>query len=340
MGYQGSVLRPVLRIKHVNSGATQGSALYSRSSAAVKLDEEQDVQSLPFLVTRPDPLDVSPSTDFAWQGIDLTRFKGDRTSTLISFLFHLEIAALVILLGSQLWSHPILQPKTEVTHLNFTLYEPPPPPKPMPIAKVKGGGGGGGAHELAPPIKGTLPKVVVKMPVMQPQILRLDHPKLAAPDAEVVKMPDNPKMPTLGSPDSPQIALASQGGGSGSGFGQGLGGGIGLGHGIGAGPGGGGGYGGGLMAVGGGVSAPVLIHSVEPEFTQEARAANFQGDVAIQLIVDSQGNPEDIHVTRHLGMGLEQKAVEAVRQYKFRPAMFQGHPVPVQIIVNVSFRLH
>jgi periplasmic protein TonB len=342
MGYQGTTLRPVLRIKHLNGGAGQGSASYCRSSAAVKLDEESapDAQALPFLVARPDGMRRSSAKDFAWEGIDLTRFKGDRTSTLISFLFHLEIAALIVLLGSSLWSHPIVQPKADVTHLDFTLYAPPPPPKPMPVAKVRGGGGGGGAHHRVMPIKGTLPRVVVKMPVMKPQILRLDHPKLPAPDSEIVKMPENPKMPTLGDPNSPQVALASQGSGSGSGFGQGLGGGIGMGRGIGSGPGGGGGYGGGLMSVGGGVSAPVLIHSVEPEFTEEARAANFQGDVAIQLIVDSQGNPEDVHVTRHLGMGLEEKAVAAVRQYKFRPAMYQGHPVPVQIVVDVAFRLH
>ncbi len=128
--------------------------------------------------------------------------------------------------------------------------------------------------------------------------------------------------------------------GSGSGFGSGLGGGIGAGRGSGVGPGSGGGYGGGIMSVGGGVSAPILIHSAEPEFTQEARAASFQGGVSIQLIVDSQGNPQNVHVTRHLGMGLDDKAVEAVRQYRFRPAMYQGHPVAVQMVIEVDFHLH
>jgi periplasmic protein TonB len=139
---------------------------------------------------------------------------------------------------------------------------------------------------------------------------------------------------------SPQITLASQGRGSGSGFGQGLGGGIGAGRGVGAGPGGGGGYGGGLMNVGGGVSAPQLLHSVEPEFTEDARRANYQGSVSIKLIVDSQGSPQDVRLESHLGMGLDEKALAAVRQYKFRPAMYQGHPVSVQIVVDVDFRLH
>ena len=64
------------------------------------------------------------------------------------------------------------------------------------------------------------------------------------------------------------------------------------------------------------------------------------GNVQIKLIVDSQGNPQDVRVVSHLGMGLEEKAVEAVRQYKFRPAMFQGHPVSVQIVLDVAFHLH
>jgi protein TonB len=94
------------------------------------------------------------------------------------------------------------------------------------------------------------------------------------------------------------------------------------------------------MSVGGGVSAPVVIHQVDPEFTEQARQQNYQGTVAIQLIVDAQGNPQNVHVARHLGQGLDEKAVAAVRQYRFRPAMYQGHPVAVQMIVEVDFRLH
>jgi TonB family protein len=94
------------------------------------------------------------------------------------------------------------------------------------------------------------------------------------------------------------------------------------------------------MSVGGGVSAPVVIHSVQAEFTPEARAADFQGNVSIQLIIDSQGNPQNVHVVRHLGMGLDEKAVEAVKQYRFKPAMYQGHPVAVQMVIEVDFHLH
>jgi protein TonB len=94
------------------------------------------------------------------------------------------------------------------------------------------------------------------------------------------------------------------------------------------------------MSVGGGVSAPVVVRSVEPEFTQEARVANFQGSVTIQLIVDAQGNPQNVHVVRHLGMGLDEKAIEAVRQYRFKPAMYEGRPVAVQLVIEVEFHLH
>jgi TonB family protein len=94
------------------------------------------------------------------------------------------------------------------------------------------------------------------------------------------------------------------------------------------------------MSVGGGVAAPEVIHSVEPEFTEDARRANFQGSVSIKLIVDSQGNPQDVRLVRHLGMGLDEKAIEAVRQYRFKPAMYQGHPVSVQIVIDVDFHLH
>jgi TonB family protein len=203
-----------------------------------------------------------------------------------------------------------------------------------------GGGGGGGAHQIIEPTRGNPPRIVAKMTVVAPQLLRIDHPKLAAEPTEMVKMPENPSLPNLGMTASTQVALASQGRGSGSGFGSGMGGGIGMGRGVGSGPGSGGGYGGGVMSVGGGVSAPTLVTRIDPEFTEEARQANFQGNVAIQLIVDQQGNPQNIHVVRRLGMGLDEKAVEAVRQYRFHPATYQGHPVAVQIVIDVDFHLH
>jgi TonB family protein len=87
------------------------------------------------------------------------------------------------------------------------------------------------------------------------------------------------------------------------------------------------------------VSAPQLIHSVEPQYSDAARQAKLSGICLIGLIVDANGLPQDVHVVRSLGHGLDEKAVEAVNQYRFKPAMYQGHPVAVQVSVQVSFKL-
>jgi TonB family protein len=267
--------------------------------------------------------------------VDPLAVKRDKTSSAISFAIHVVAITIVLSLAIKVRTSVTLQP-TVVTPVDFKLTV---PPMVLPVQRVQGGGGGGGAHEIPLPKKGRIPEVA-KMQVAPPQIIRIDRPKLSVEPAEAVKIPESNAMPNLGMAQSPQIALASQGKGSGSGFGQGLGGGIGAGRGIGAGPGSGGGYGGGLMSVGGGVSAPQVLHSVEPEFTDDARRANFQGNVSVQLIVDSEGNPQNVRLVSHLGMGLDQKAIEAVKQYRFRPAMYQGHPVAVQIMIDVDFHLH
>lgn len=264
--------------------------------------------------------------------------KRNPTTSVVSFIAHLVVLGLIIWLALEARKQIIVAPKVKPVPILIRPFIPVAVPTPKPM----GGGGGGGTHSVVEPTKGHLPKMAPK-PVVQPQLLRIDHPKLAVQPAVMmpkqVRIPDS-HMPDIGAPQSQQIAVASQGSGSNSGFGQGSGGGIGSGGGAGIGPGSGGGYGGGVMSVGGGVSAPQLIHSVDPEFTNAARAANLQGIVSIQLIVDSRGNPQDIHVVRHLGMGLDQKAIEAVRQYKFSPAMYQGRPVAVQMVINVNFHLY
>lgn len=322
-------------------GASGAYIPYNRSSLAVELAPAQVAapQPMPHLVPKTAApvavgvMDVAPS----FVGLDEATKQKNPTSKAVAAVLHVLIIAGIVWLGFK--AKTAIVPIRE-TPVNVTLYAPPPPPKMIPVAPKMGGGGGGGAHQIIEPTKGNPPRVVAKMPTTAPQLLRVDHPKMAMEPSEVVKMPDNPSLPNLGMTNSPQITMASQGKGSGSGFGSGLGGGIGMGHGIGSGPGSGGGYGGGLMSVGGGVSAPTVLHSVEPEFTEEARAANFQGNVAIQLVVDANGNPQNIRLVRHLGMGLDEKAIAAVRQYKFRPAMYQGHPVAVQIVIDVDFHLH
>lgn len=314
--------------------------IYNSSSLALDVQdrEAEEPHTLYLVPMAPAPKRrVSPTVP-TFSGLDAALKQRSPRSRVISAIVHVVLIGIVLWLGMKV--RPVIAPAMTTTHVDFKLFAPaPPPPKILPVAKAAGGGGGGGLHQPVEPTKGRAPEVA-KVQLNAPQLARLEHPKLPAEPTINVKLPDNPQMANLGAPDSPQIRLASQGSGSGSGFGHGLGGGLGSGHGNGAGPGSGGGYGGGLMSVGGGVSAPAVLHSVQPEFTDQARQSNFQGTVGLQLIVDAQGNPQNIHVIRRLGMGLDEKAVEAVREYKFRPATYQGHPVAVQIVVDVEFHLH
>ena len=91
--------------------------------------------------------------------------------------------------------------------------------------------------------------------------------------------------------------------------------------------------------VGGGVSAPVALNNVQAQFSEEAREAKYGGICLLSLIVDTQGMPRNIRVVRSLGKGLDEKAIEAVSQYRFKPAMKDGVPVPVKITVEVNFHL-
>jgi len=91
--------------------------------------------------------------------------------------------------------------------------------------------------------------------------------------------------------------------------------------------------------IGGGVSAPVVIQRVPAEYSEEARKARLSGTVLVNLIVDVHGMPQNVHVTRGIGTGLDEKAVEAIRQYRFKPAMEGGKPVPVQVNVEVNFQV-
>jgi TonB family protein len=209
---------------------------------------------------------------------------------------------------------------------------------------MAGGGGGGGDRSQIEANKGKLPqRSPDPLTPVQPQTI--EHPKLPEPPAINVQrdlqLPDNPNMPFVGMKNSSNVQLASAGGGSGAGMGTGSGGGLGPGNGNGYGPGSGGNAGGGLYHIGGGISSPVLIYQPEAEFSDEARRSKYQGVCVVALIVDAQGNPQNVHVVRTLGMGLDEKAMDAVRKYKFKPAHKpDGTPVAVPISVEVDFHLY
>ena len=203
-------------------------------------------------------------------------------------------------------------------------------PPVMPEAKTTMGGGGG-QRGPTPVTKGALPKFADTQ-ITPPKAPVETKIKMPDPTIEVqpdLKMATN-NMPNLGMPTSPLVG-ASMGNGRGSGLGSG--------NGSGLGPGTGGNYGGGLRRIGGGVSQPEVIFQVEPEFSEEARKAKFMGVVTVNLIVDAKGMPQNVHVLRGVGMGLDDKAVEAVKQYRFKPAMEAGKPVPVQLNVEVNFQI-
>jgi len=175
-------------------------------------------------------------------------------------------------------------------------------------------------------------------------VVRNANPKLAVEPTVVVppqiRLAMN-SMPTLGDPMAaiPNGPL-SNGTGSGGGIGSGSGGGVGSGEGPGVGPGRGGGIGGGVFHVGGGVSAPKVLYQPDPEYSEEARKAKFQGTCVLSLVVGPDGRPRDLRIARSLGLGLDEKAIEAVRNWRFEPAVKDGKPVAVAINVEVDFRLY
>jgi len=95
-----------------------------------------------------------------------------------------------------------------------------------------------------------------------------------------------------------------------------------------------------IYSVGQGVSAPDILYSRDPEYTDQARRARLQGSVLLSIVVDTHGIPQNVKVVRPLGMGLDLKAIDAVMKFRFKPAMKDNTPVPVNINVEISFRLN
>jgi TonB family protein len=234
-----------------------------------------------------------------------------------------------------------------------------------------GGGGGGGLKMPAPPPKAErAPEVArVKRTVAVPPVRRLAAPPRPIPRREPPRI-EPPRRPiqsaveplpqvvpppavqapvvptTTNGPDRtgvpverPASAADSNGPGSGGGVGSGRGAGLGEGDGGGIGPGTGGGTGGGPFRPGSGIEPPQLLREVRATYTDQARRRAIEGDVVLEIVVRADGSVGDVRVKRSLGAGLEQKAIEAVRQWRFRPATRQRTPVDVIVEVAVGFRL-
>jgi len=209
-------------------------------------------------------------------------------------------------------------------------------------ADESGGGGGGGKRQLTPPSLGKLPRPAEKQLVPpDPEPPKNPDPTLIVESTVVA--PQLAQLPTLnllnlgdpqGVPGPP-----SSGSGTGGGIGTGQGRGVGEGKGPGVGPGEGGGYGGGVFKVGGGVSAPTILSRVEPQYSEEARKSRYQGTVVLEAIVRKDGTVQIIRVVRSLGFGLDENAIQALGQWRFRPGMRNGVPVDVALNIEVNFNL-
>jgi len=255
---------------------------------------------------------------------DLMKTRMSRSSIAGSIAFY---ALLILFIAWLVRKHVPLLNQAAVKLVQLDL-----PANPPVAPKAEKIGGGGGQHDLAPVSAGHLPKFADKqiVPPTKPPVI---EPKLAV-EPTVVMQPDlkmaNNTMPNIGAPTSSL---------TGNSLGNGTGTGIGSGNGAGVGPGSGYNTGGGPVHIGGSVKAPVLTYSPDPEFSEEARKAKFSGNVQVYLWVDEQGNPSHVRVIRGVGMGLDEKAVEAVRQYKFKPAMQNGKPVKVDLYIDVNFQI-
>jgi len=94
-----------------------------------------------------------------------------------------------------------------------------------------------------------------------------------------------------------------------------------------------------VYRIGSGITAPVPLTKSEAEYSEQARRAKYQGTVSVSLIVNKQGKPEDVRVVKSLGMGLDEKAVESLRKWTFKPGTKDGKPVAVRATIEVNFRL-
>ena len=264
-------------------------------------------------------------------------YNKDKKSNLMSLAIHASVVILLFTAASSKAVQSTAKRAVSLVAPDIAPYI----PKMAQGKQQMGGGGGGGDRSPMPASKGRLPKPSMRQFTPPMAVVNNPNPKLLM-EPTIIAPPDtmlpNVDLPNWGDPLA-KASPPSNGPGAGGGIGSGSGGGVGSGKGGGYGPGEGGGIGGGVFRVGGGVSAPVVLYKVEPEYSEEARKAKYAGTVVLQLIVDTTGKAQSIKVTRSLGLGLDENAIQAVNKWKFRPGYRNGQPVPVIATIEVNFRL-
>ena len=330
-----------------NSAAGEFAALLQVAAALRLLPSQQFKQQLKAdLAARSESLDSAECADIptssellaaspelmpTFEQRELSVLPADPRSLLLSFLSH---TAAVVLIASGIWVGQRTIVKKQLL-ISDVAYFPLPPGDNTPH-----GGGSGGDHSTVPVSRGTPPKfseqVVPPMIVARNPVAKLQvEPTLQGPPQ--LKLPQSNQ---LGDLLAPNATIPSNGTGGNSGMGNHHGSGIGTGDGPGFGSGNSGGCCDGVFAPGKGVTAPRAIYEPDPEYSEEARKAKYQGTVVLAIVVDPTGHPRNVRIARSLGMGLDEKAIEAVQKWKFAPGVRDGVPVAVLVNVEVSFRLY
>jgi len=273
-----------------------------------------------------------------------------------SGVFHLAVFIVVALVGVRMSGTEQVPQRLDPARLVF-LATPGP----------GGGGGGGGLKQPRPAARAEMKTAAaLKSPVPPPRPLtsrkpepeiRRQTPPPVQPAPEPIDPPAPPPPVVTPQVVAPVVTKASdprdragvltetapeaesQGAGSGGGAGTGQGTGIGEGSGAGIGQGTGGGTGGGPYRPGSGITPPQLLHEVRPDYSEEARRQGREGDVVLEIVVRADGSVGDVRIIKGLGAGLDRRAVDAVRQWRFSPARRQGIAVDVMVEVAVEFKL-
>lgn len=259
----------------------------------------------------------------------------------LSLAVHVAVIVLILVpLLPTIMSPPTTKAGPLVTPIaDVSVYIAKLPPGKKPV----GGGGGGGAHETLPASRGKLPKFSPQQ-LAPPSVRPPLHPQLAVTPTvlgpDTLKLP-SPNAPNYGDPLA-KILNNSNGPGGGSGIGTGAGTGVGSGSGGGVGPGNQWGTGGGFPRAGeNGYGEPECLYCPNPQYSDEAVKAKYQGVVELLIVVTPDGRASQIRVVKGLGLGLDEKAIEAVRNYRFKPALGpDGRAAAVQVILEVTFRLY
>lgn len=255
-----------------------------------------------------------------------------KRSALLSALLH-AAAILLVLAATSAKLPPKIRPKVYLVRpLDLAPY---------PARRHANSGGGGGQRETLPPSRGDMARRAVREFVAPMAVIQNDKPQIAIEPAILGDTaPRTYEFPLLGDPRG-TIGPASGGPGSGNGIGNGKGGGIGDRNGPGMGVHDGSGVDGdtGGSREAGRITAPVALFKLEPEYSEEGRKAKLQGIVTLRIEIDERGLPRVVAVSQGLGLGLDEKAVEAVQRWRFHPATRNGKPVPASALVEVAFRL-